>query len=124
MLSVKLDQNTAIAVLMPDGALSKDDFTSASEVVDPFIEQNGKLNGIIIYARSFPGWDSFAALVTHLKFIKEHHKKVNCIAFVTDSPAAGIAQSIAGHFVEAKIKEFPFAQLKEANQWILASNKH
>ena len=35
---------------------------------------------------SFPGWESFGALLGHMKFVHEHHKKVVRIAFATDSP--------------------------------------
>ena len=118
MLNVVLDQEKGIATLEPDGALLESDFEAASKVIDPFIEKIGSLNGIIIHVQSFPGWDSFAALVTHLKFIKEHQQKVTGIAFVTDSPIGSIAETLGSHFVKARIKEFTFTELEQANDWI------
>lgn len=118
MLNVQLDQKEAIAILEPTGALSKEDFIKASQIIDPFIEASGKLNGLIIYVRSFPGWDSFSALVTHLKFVNEHHKKISRLAFVTDSPVGKFAEHIASHFVQAEVQSFPFDQLAEAQTWI------
>ena len=73
MLSVTINKASSIAMLEPDGPLSKDDFQAAAARIDPFIETNGELKGLLIYTRQFPGWDSFAALTSHLKFIKEHH---------------------------------------------------
>ena len=119
MLEVKLNQETGVAVLEPNGALTKSDFESATAIIDPFIAKTGKLNGIIIHTKSFPGWDSFAALVQHLKFVKAHHQKVTCIAFVTDSPIGDIAETLAGHFVKARVKEFDFDELEKAKSWVL-----
>jgi hypothetical protein len=65
MLSVNLNKKERIAILQPDGELSAADFQAASQIIDPFIESSGKLNGIIIYVQSFPGRDSFSALITH-----------------------------------------------------------
>ena len=119
MLNVQLDQEKAIAILEPNGALSKEDFIKASQIIDPFIEASGKLNGLIIHVRSFPGWDSFSALVTHLKFVNEHHKKISRLAFVTDSPVGKFAEHIASHFVQAEVQSFAYEQLEEAQTWIV-----
>ncbi len=119
MLKTTLNQANSIATLEPDEALSKEDFSKAAKVIDAYLEEGNKLNGVIIYTKDFPGWDSFSALISHLKFIKEHHKKVTHLAFVTDSSIAEFAKKIGSHFVDPKIKTFSFDQLEEAQQWIL-----
>lgn len=119
MLNVELDEETGIAILEPDGKLAASDFESASAIIDPFIEQSGKLNGIVIHVESFPGWDSFSALVRHLRFVKDHHKKVSHVAFATDSPLGGFAEHVASHFVNAEIRHFSYAELDESKDWIL-----
>ncbi|MGB5506846.1 MAG: STAS/SEC14 domain-containing protein [Sulfurovum sp.] len=118
MLNVNLDKTNGIAILKPDGALAEDDFKSAAKSIDGYIEKSGKLNGIIIQVESFPGWDSFSGFTAHMKFIKEHHKKVSFIAFVTDSPLADIAEHVANHFVNAEVKHFSFNELDNAIKWI------
>ena len=118
MLTVKLNEIEGIAILEPDGELSESDFKSASAIIDPYIETSGKLNGIIIHVKTFPGWDSFSALITHLKFIKEHHKKVSHVAFVTNSPIGSFAEHVASHFVNAEIKSFSFDELDDSVKWI------
>ena len=124
MLKVELDKENKIVILEPNGALNKEDFQSVAKIVDPFIEEYGVLHGIIIYTQLFPRWDNFAALVEHLKFIKDHHKKVSSIAFVTDSLIGDLAQHIAPHFVQANIKHFNFSNLKKAQQWIINSQNN
>ena len=121
MLIVELNELDGIAILEPDGKLSEDDFKSASKIIDPYIEKSGKLNGIIIHVRSFPGWDSFSSLIKHLQFVKDHHKNISYVAFSTDSSLAGLAEHVASHFVNAKIKSFSFDEIKKAKQWIIDS---
>jgi len=93
MLSVEIDKTYGIAILEPDGPLSKTDFESAAKVIDPYIEKTDRFNGLIIHTKSFPGWDSFLALSSHFRFVKEHHKKISRVAISTDS--------IVGNFTEA-----------------------
>ena len=119
MLHVKLDETKGIAILEPNCALSENDFKSAAKSIDSYIEKSGKLSGIIIQVKSFPGWDSFSALITHLKFIKEHHKKVSHVAFVTDSPLGGFAEHVGSHFVNAEVRSFSFNELENSIQWII-----
>jgi len=124
MLHVTLDKEKLLAVLEPDGALSKEDFDNAVSIIDPFIEENGKLNGIVIYTESFPGWEDFAALSRHITFIKNHHKKIARLAFVTDTAVIDYTKAIAAPFVEAEIKVFPFAQFDEAKAWVANAGEH
>ncbi len=122
MLNVKLDEIESIAIFEPDGELSEADFKYAASIIDPYLEKSGKFNGIIIHVRSFPGWDSFSALITHMRFIKEHHKKISHVAFVTDSPIGVLAEHISSHFVSAEIKSFTFGELEKSVKWISGDN--
>ncbi len=87
------------------------------KVVDPWIEKNGRLKGLVIHAKSFPGWDSFGALSSHLVFVRDHHRKIDRVAFATDSAMGNVAEKIARHFVKAEIKLFPYESLDEARSW-------
>jgi len=119
MLKINLNEKESILLLELNGALNQNDFKEVSKIVDPFIEKSGKLNGIIINVESFPGWDSFSALMKHIKFVNEHHKKVSKIAFVTDSIVGDFAQHIGSHFVNAKVKHFGFKEFENAKKWII-----
>ena len=122
MLRITTDIQHALAILEPQGKLREDDFTVASQSIDPLIEELGSLKGIIIYTEKFPYWDSFGALVTHLKFIKEHHKRVKKIAFVTNAFAIDLVEPITKHFVESEVKHFKFNELNQAKEWINEEN--
>ena len=60
----------------------------------------------MVDAQSFPGWDSFAALVSHLEFVRDHHRLIGKIAAVSDSPVLSLAPRLAKHFVKAEIRHF------------------
>ena len=119
MLTVALNEQKKVVVLEPNGKLTKADFEAAAIKIDPFIEASGQLNGLIIHVKSFPGWDSFASLIKHLKFIRDHHKKIARLAFVTNSPIGELAEHIASHFINAEIKHFSYSEMEQAENWIL-----
>lgn len=120
MLIVNLDEENSIVSIEPTGTLDVKDFQAAASTIDPFIEKCGYLNGLIIHTQSFPGWDSFSALITHLKFIKSHHTQIKRVALATDSVIGTLAESLVSHFVDAQIKHFPYAEFEKAKQWIVS----
>ena len=117
MLSVQVDATRGIAILEPQGALSKDDFVRAAQAIDPQIEKAGQLNGIVVRIREFPGWDSFGALASHLKFVKRHHRKIARVALCTDSALGTVAPKIGRHFVAAEIRAFKSSEFESAKSW-------
>ena len=75
-------------------------------LVDPYIAEKGAPKGLLIRAASFPGWDSFAGLVEHMKFVRDHHRHIERVAAVTDSAFLKIAPRIAQHFADPEIRVF------------------
>ena len=119
MLGHTLDAANSILYLRPTAALAKEDFADLAKTVDPHIEKTGDLAGIILEAAKFPGWDSLGAMAAHLRFVRDHHKRVKKIAIVTDSAIGNVGERLGSHFVAAQIKHFPAGQLEAAKQWIL-----
>jgi len=120
MIEFELLRDQGIVILSPDGPLEKADFERLAQEIDPFVAANGKLTGLMICAKAFPGWDSFGALVSHLKFVRDHHRQVKRIAAVTDSEFLKIMPHIAKHFVSAQIRQFPSDEKAEALAWLEA----
>lgn len=118
MLNVRLDELTGIASLSPEGKLAKSDFNAASAKIDPYIEQQGKLNGLFIETKTFPGWDSFGALLSHLRFVKDHHREIERVALATDSSIGDVAEKLGNHFVSAEVKTFDFDERDQAKLWL------
>jgi SpoIIAA-like len=118
MLQSELLQDKGILLITPDGPLEASDFERLTKQIDPFIAANGKLTGVLINTGSFPGWDSFGALLSHLRFVADHHRKIERIAVVTDSGFLKIMPRIAEHFVQAEIKQFGFTEKDRALAWL------
>lgn len=118
MVNAELLQQDGILIIRPEAPLAEEDFKSIGSLVDPYIEKQGKLGGILIQAESFPGWQNFASFVSHIRFIHDHHKKVSKIAAVSDSKFLEIAPSIASHFVKAEVKHFPAEEHEAAMLWL------
>jgi hypothetical protein len=119
MIEHSLDAANSILKIRPTAALKKEDFAELAKVVDPHIEKAGGLAGLILEAPQFPGWDGFGALAAHLRFVREHHKKVKKIAIVTDSALGSVGEKLGSHFVAAQIRHFPAGEHEAARKWIL-----
>ena len=118
MIHIKLDEDAGIVTVTPSAPLNEGDFTLLASEVDPYIEKEGKLNGLIIQIESFPGWEDFAGLLSHLKFVREHHKNIEKVAAVSDGKIVSIMPRIVDHFVNSKVKYFPYESLDEAILWV------
>jgi hypothetical protein len=119
MIEYDLDTAHSILLVRPTSALDKSDFVELAKAVDPQIEAGGDLAGLIINAPTFPGWDSFGAMVTHFRFVRDHQKHIKKVAVVTDSHLGDVAEHLASHFVSAKIRHFAGEQIEQARQWII-----
>jgi tRNA U38,U39,U40 pseudouridine synthase TruA len=119
MLSFKILNSEGIVIIEPNGTLQKTDFEQLTSKVDTYINEKGDINGIIIHSKKFPGWDSFGAFTHHIKFIKDHHRKIKKIAAVTDSKFMSIAPTVANHFVSAEVRHFSYNEIDAAKKWIV-----
>jgi hypothetical protein len=121
MLDPALDRDIGVLHLRPRGRLRKADFEQLGLLVDPFIRETGGLRGLIIETVSFPGWADMAAMVQHLRFVRDHHRSIARVALVTDSLVGDIARHLASHFVAAQIRHFGARERDAAKAWIGAA---
>ncbi len=119
MIDVEFDSEHSIVHVRPESSFEEADFVDLAKIVDPQIETTGGLAGVIIDAPKFPGWDSFGAMVTHFRFVRDHQKDIKKVAVVTDSHLGDVAEHLATHFVSAEIRHFPAGQTDAAQQWIM-----
>lgn len=122
MLNYELRHDEGILVLHPDGPLEAADFISITGQVDTYLAGHGKLHGVLIHAKSFPGWKDFGALIAHLKFLKQHLHRIEKVAVVADGAIANIVPNIAGHFVHAQVQHFDLAREDAAWSWLEESD--
>jgi len=123
MISFELLRDKSILVVEPHGALEAADFRRLAETVDPYLADQGTLSGLLIEAPSFPGWEDFAALIEHFRFVRDHHKKIRRVAAVTDSSFLKVGPRIAAHFAHPEIKVFGGAEKARALAWLEGGNQ-
>jgi hypothetical protein len=121
MITHELLREDGILILKPSAPLESTDFQELAQGIDPYIEENGKLHGLMLDAESFPGWKDFASLLAHLRFVRNHHQKIHRVAVVSDSSFLSFAPKIAGHFVQADVKHFARPQRDDALRWLRGS---
>lgn len=123
MLKHELRQDDEILVLNPEGPLEAEDFTTLASPVDAYLERNGKLRGVLIRTKSFPGWKDFGALLAHLKFVKDHLRRIEKVAVVADGAFANIMPNIANRFVHAQVWHFDLVREDDAWEWLRQTGK-
>jgi len=118
MIEFELLRDVGVLIVAPKEALTAEDFRAVSGTVDPYISENGKLTGLLLEAPSFPGWDSWCALVEHMRFLRDHHRKIERVAAVTDSTILTLAPKIAEHFAHPEFKVFRSGRRAKALAWL------
>ena len=119
MIEHSLDTAHSILYVRPKSPLEQGDFAELAKTVDAHIGETGHLAGVIVEAPTFPGWESFGAMVAHFRFVRDHHKHIKKIGLVTDSPVGRVAERLASHFVSAEIRHFSAGELEAAKQWVM-----
>lgn len=117
-MDVVYDKAAHVALLRPDAPLTAADFTQAAAELDPIIEHAGPLTGLVVCAPTFPGWDSLSGLIAHVRFVHDHHARIERVALVMDALLGDVASAVATHFVAADIRHFHYAQLDDALEWV------
>jgi hypothetical protein len=121
MLNYELRHDEGVLVLHPEGPLEATDFTTLAHQDDTYLAGHGKLRGVLIHGKLFPGWKDFAAMLAHLKFLKDHLKRIEKVAIAADGAIASIMPNIANHFVHARIEHFEFPLERAAWDWLSQS---
>ena len=118
MIEHRIIEGKGIVVVEPISSLSSGDFRSLSETVDAYLAEHPTIRGLLSHSKEFPGWESFAGLTAHIRFINDHHQKVERVALVTDSSMGSMAKTLAKHFVSAEVRHYPYADLDDAMEWL------
>jgi hypothetical protein len=103
----------------PTGSLEEQDFKDLAQEIDGLHKDDREFRGLLICTEEFPGYKTFADLLSHGEFIREHRDKVGKVAICTDSTIGDLAGTIGQHFTEADVKNFAYEEKDEAEKWIL-----
>ena len=120
MISHELLRDQGILKISPEGPLESSDFETLSQEVDEYIVVEGALTGVMIRTASFPGWEDFSALISHLNFVKNNHADIGKVAAVTDSKFLAIMPKIVELFISAEVRHFNYDEPDTAMAWLTA----
>ncbi|MFE3327057.1 STAS/SEC14 domain-containing protein [Streptomyces sp. NPDC059176] len=93
------------------------DFDALSLTVDGWLESHPELAGVVLHARGFPGWENMAGMLRHVRFVRDHHRKVSRVGLAADSMLADWVPHLANHFVQAEVRRFGYDELDDAIAW-------
>jgi SpoIIAA-like len=113
----RLLPESGVIVVEVTQALRAQDFEALAMTADAWIDWHGSLQGLVVHAREFPGWEGLGGLFGHLRFVRNHHRSVRRVALAVDGRLAIMAPRLADHFVEAELKSFGYGELEAAIAW-------
>ena len=116
-VSHRLLPDSGLIVVEVAQPLRAQDFDAIAATADSWLHAHEALQGIVIHARSFPGWQNVATLLRHVRFVRDHHRRIHRVALAADGTVADLAPRLAEHFVRAEIRGFGHDQLDEAIAW-------
>lgn len=118
----RLVAESGVIVVEVHRPLRVQDFDALAETADTWLQTHDALPGIVLHAREFPGWENLAGLLHHIRFVREHHRKVGKVALAADSKLASLAPHVVEHFISAEVKHFEYDQLDQAITWAANSS--
>ena len=117
----RLIPQAGVIVFEVKEALQARNFDELALLADEYIQAHEKLQGLVIHAQEFPGWENLDSLMRHVRFVRDHHKKVRRIALSADFKLANVAPRLAEHFIEAEVRAFGYDELDAAVDWASGS---
>jgi hypothetical protein len=118
MINAQLLRDDGILVVSPADKLETTDFERLRLLTDSYIEEHGDLNGLLIDADPFVGWEDFSSMLSHIRFVRNYHEKIERVAAVTDNRFLAILPSVADYFVAAEVRHFNYQDRDEALNWL------
>ncbi len=116
-VSYRIVPTSGVMVVEVHQALRTQDFDALALAADVWIEAHGGLQGFVIHARAFPGWENLESVLRHVRFVRDHQRKIRRVALVVDSAMATIAPLLGDHFIQAELKSFAYDKLEDAITW-------
>jgi hypothetical protein len=117
-LTFEFLEEQGVLVLHPHGELEAADFERVANEIDPYLDKKGELNGVMIVAEHFPGWEDLGALAAHFRFVRDHRQNVKRLAIVSNDRLMSALPYLAQHFLVDESRHFPMSGKNEALAWV------
>ncbi len=117
-LTFRMLPGRGVLLVEPHGRLTSGDFDRLTTAVDSWLESSeDALDGLVVHAREFPGWQDFGSFLRHLGFVHDHHRKIRRVALAADGTIAELTPALVDHFVRAEVRRFGYDELEPAIAW-------
>jgi hypothetical protein len=124
MLAYHLNPETGIVELRPRGPLEAQDFTSLSLTMKTYIEDHGRLRGLLLELDRLPGFDDWDAIAAQIRFVRRNLPKVDRIALLTDNPWLEPLPDVLRLLTPLEVRRFPLERRGDAFAWIVSQRAH
>jgi SpoIIAA-like len=118
MIEAQLLREDGILVVSPVDMLETTDFERLRLLADPYIEEHGELKGLLIDVETFPGWEDFSGMLSHLRFVHDYQQKIIRVAAVTDNGFLAILPKVVDYFAAAEVRHFGYTDRDLALNWL------
>ena len=118
----RLLPESGVLVVEVTDPLRAQDFDALAATADAWLATHDGLPGVVLHARTFPGWENVGGLLRHVRFVRDHHRKVQRVALAVDGTIANLAPRVAEHFVQAELRHFDYDDLDDAVAWAAGPN--
>jgi hypothetical protein len=117
MMKTEIISGNVLRVVAPR-KLYVEDFQQITPDVDSFISQHGKIK-LLVDVSNFHGWSNAAALLRHIRFVKDHHQKVERIAVVGARNWQHWVIGVVRVIAHPEVRAYDKSQQSEALRWIV-----
>jgi hypothetical protein len=124
MLAYHLNRDTGIVELRPRGRLEAQDFASLALTMDDYIEDHGRLNGILLEVDRFPGFDDWEAVSAQLRFVRSLLPRVRRVALLTANPWLEPLPEMLRLLTPLEVRRFDPVARADAFAWIAHGRPH
>jgi hypothetical protein len=124
MLAYHLNPQTGIVELRPRGPLEAQDFASLALTMDDYIEDHGRLRGVLLELDRFPGFDDWEAVAAQLRFVRSLLPKIERVALVTTNPWLEPLPDVLRLVTPLEVRRFTPEARGDAFAWIAHGRMH
>lgn len=118
--TTRLDEGKGVVVVDVTEPLRREDFDAIAARVDGWLESHDELPGLVLHARSFPGWENIGGLVSHLRFVRGHQRRIGRVAIAVDGQPLDVAARLARAVLHPDVRHFAASELDDAVAWAAA----
>lgn len=113
----RLDPDSEVIIVEADGPLGAPDIDALESTVGTWLARHAELRGLVLHARTVPGWQNMAGLTRHIKFVHDHHRHIRRVAVAVDGPMAELAPRLAGRLMHPHMRHFGYHELDAPRGW-------